>query len=263
MRRSRRDEVIAGIAAEVDQRARLGVLDALPGANESSGSLSEPSLGERRVLLVHGCPGGAQSFVTKANPMTLFMPFDHRIQGVAVRIEPPGHLGHLRIEEQGQRGDVERRERAREDRHERLQPRRTRSAKRSRNRFYMGAWTWTVDRRPGELVAESWIDLIDAEPVDRNICHALGAEVEALCPPLSDIARAGDRNEHTRGGPWLVQHSAAGVLRPVHACIGRAQADPELRLAVLAVPVHDPIPEAGSDAEVVLAKPCAFGPRAC
>ncbi|KYF85619.1 hypothetical protein BE17_04110 [Sorangium cellulosum] len=126
----------------------------------------------------------------------------------------------------------------------------------------MSAWTWTVDRCPGEMGAERWIDLLQAESVDRNIRHVRGAKTKPLCPSLGNVARAGDRNQHTRGGAWLVQHRAARVVRPVHTGVRRDQANQELRLTVLAVPVHDAVDEAGADTEVNLVKPRTFGPWA-
>ncbi|WP_437812867.1 hypothetical protein [Sorangium sp. So ce1078] len=230
--------------------------------NERSGSLGEPLLSERGVLLVRGRPGGAQGFVTKANPVMLFTPLEHRLDCLAVRVEPTGHLGDLRAEERRQLGHVERRECAREGRHERFRRRRAAIAERSRDRVHMGAWTWTVDRRPGEMVAERWIDLFQAESVDRNIRHVRGVETKPLCPPLGNVARAGDRYQHTRGGAWLVQHRAARVVRPVHTGVRRDQANQELRLAVLSVPVHDAVHEACADTEVNLVKAGAFGPWA-
>ncbi|XXR57528.1 hypothetical protein WME83_48130 [Sorangium sp. So ce385] len=254
--------MVTGVPAEVVDRAALRCVDALPGANERSGSLGEPLLSVRDVLPVRRRPGGAQGFMTKANLATLFTPLENRIDGLAMRIERAGHLGGLRPEERRQLISVERRECAREGRHERFQPRRTAIAERARDRVHMSAWTWTIDGRPGEMVAERWIDLLQAESVDRNIRHVRGAEAKPLCPPLGNVARAGDRHHHTRGGAWRVQHRAASVVRPVHTCVRRDQANQELRLAVIALPVHDAVDEARADTEVKLVESRAFGPWA-
>ncbi|WP_437507220.1 hypothetical protein [Sorangium sp. So ce1099] len=254
--------MVAGVPAKVGDRAPLGCVAALPGANERSSSLGEPLLSERDVLRARGRPGGAQGFMTKANPVPLFTPLENRLDGLAMRVEKANHLGDLRAEERRQLGRVERREGAGEGRHERFHRRRAAIAERSRDRVHISAWTWTVDRRPGEMATERWIHLFQAESADRNIRHVRGAETKPLCPPLGHVARAGDRHQHTRGGAWLVQHRAARVVRPVHTGVRRDQANQELRLTVLTIPVHDAVDEAGAYTEVNLVKPRTFGPWA-
>ncbi|WP_437908484.1 hypothetical protein WME95_11825 [Sorangium sp. So ce327] len=102
----------------------------------------------------------------EAEPVILRAPLEHRADDVAVRVEPSGYLVCLYVEERRKFGDVERCERARDQRYERRQPLGAAVAERRRHCVPIGAWTWPIDRRPGEFAAERRVDLVHAEPVD-------------------------------------------------------------------------------------------------